>query len=333
MTKIPEYVNRLSRTIAEDVANGTFWDNVTDEHTHANSRHVGMTSKSMLERMFKDGKPQVSAFNRDRDMRECIVECVLSDLPAICKKNRQKGSRPYSHSVQLADDIYQAEGDAVDFKTRHRGIIRGRDGGIREMTSDVTTIILRPDDKSKYGFRLITAFPEMSAESAHETGRDLTDICRQTEAYKTGTETCRTYMMAATDEIPKGFSIAYHPADRGFPDSLSISFPSNNSGAEHCVYIDEISMNMRTYTYTSDNKRVSAPCTVGEKPCKRLDLTNEVNTAMFTEQYPDAARYIDKILDRISEERMKIRAERPRRMPNVNIPSGPDLQTDKDFGD
>lgn len=223
MTAIPEYVRRLSRTIAEDVANGTFWGNITDEHTHANSRHVGMTSKSMLERMFKDGKPQVSAFNRDRDMRECIVECVLSDLPAICKKNRQKGSRPYSHSVQLAD--------------------------------------------------------------------------------------------------------------RWFPDSLSVSFPSNNSGAEHCVYIDEISMNMRTYTYTSDNKRVSAPCTVGERPCKRLDLTDEVNMAMFMDQYPDAARYIDKILDRISEERMKIRAERPRRMPNVNIPSGPDLQTDKDFDD
>lgn len=249
MTKIPEYVNRLSHTIVEDVANGTFWYNITDEHTHANSRHVGMTSKGMLERMFKDSKPQVSAFNRD--------------------------------------------------------------GGIREMTSDVTTIILRPDGNSKYGFRLITAFPEMSAESAHETGRDLTDICRQTEVYRYGTETCRAYMMAATDEIPKGFSIAYHPADRGFPDSLSVSFPSNNSGAEHCVYIDEISMNMRTYTYTSDNKRVSAPCTVGEKPCKRLDLTDEVNMAMFMDQYPNAARY----------------------MPNVNIPSGSDLQTDKDFGD
>ena len=34
MTAIPEYVRRLSRTIAEDVANGTFWDNITDEADH-----------------------------------------------------------------------------------------------------------------------------------------------------------------------------------------------------------------------------------------------------------------------------------------------------------
>lgn len=333
MTKIPEYVNRLSRTIVKDIDDGTFWYNITDARTHVDSRHVGMTPTNMLERMFNDDKPQISAFSCNHDMRECITECVLSDLPAICEKNRQTGRLPYSHSVQLADDIYQAEGDAVDFKTRHRGIMRGRDGGIREMTSDVTTIVLRPDDRSKYGFRLVTAFPEMSAESARETGRDLTDACRQTRAYKDGTETLRTYMMAATDEIPKGFSIAYHPADRGFPDSLSVSFPSNNAGTEHCVYIDEISMNMRTYAYAPDGKRTSVPCTVGERPCKRLDLTNEVNMAMFMDQYPDAARYIDKILNRISYEHKLIRAERPRRMPNVNVPAYSDPQVDKDFGD
>lgn len=188
--------------------------------------------------------------------------------------------------------------------------MRGRDDGIREMTSDVTTIVLRPDNRSKYGFRLVTAFPEMSAESARGTGRDLTDACRQTRAYRCGTETLRTYMMAATDEIPKDFSIAYHPADRGFPDSLSVSFPSNNAGTEHCVYIDEISMNMRTYTYTPDGSRASVPCTVGERPCKRLDLTDEVNMAMFMDQYPDAARYIDKILNRFTQTRTELRAER-----------------------
>lgn len=333
MTKIPEYVNRLSRTIAKDIDDGTFWYNIIDGRIHVDSRHVGMTSENMLTRMFDDGKPQVSTFAYGRDMRECITECVLSDLPAICEKNGQADRRPYSHSVRLADEIYQAEGDAVDFKTRHRGIIRARDGGIREMTSDVTTVILRTDDNSKYGFRLVTAFPEMSAESARETGRDLTDACRQTRAYRYGTETLRAYMMAATDEIPKNFAIAYHPADRGFPDSLSVAFPSNNAGTEHCVYIDEISMNMRTYTYTQDGQRASTLCTVGGRPRKRLDLTDEVNMAMFAAQYPDAARYIDKILNRISYEHELIRTKRPRRIPNVSVPSRSDPQVDMDFGD
>ena len=333
MTKIPEYVNRLSRTIVKDIDDGTFWYNIIDGRTHVDSRHVGMTPENMLERIFRDNKPQVSAFACNRDMRECITECVLADLPAICEKNRQAGRLPYSHSIQLADDIYQAEGDAVNFKTRHRGIIRARDGGIREMTSDVTTVILRPDDNSKYGFRLVTAFPEMSAESVRETGRDLTDTCRRTRAYRYGTETLRAYMMAATDAIPKGFAIAYHPADRGFPDSLSVSFPSSNAGTEHCVYIDEISMNMRTYTYAPDGQRTSTLCTVGGRPRKRLDLTDEANMAMFAAQYPDAARYIDKILNRISHEHELIRAERPRRMPNVSVPYAPDPQVDMDFGD
>lgn len=296
MTSMPPYVKSRMTQMSTDLGKSPdlFWDNISTPQTHAIGRHTGHTPAQMLDRMMQEDKPRVSGFSSVRDMRECVTEAIFNDFPDICRRLRKSNGKPLSHRVQLPDEEYQAPGDEVDFKTRHRGIVRRPDGSIREVSSDMTCVVLRTREDRPYGFGLVTATVDLDCESARPTGRNLARFLPDSEAYRKGSPEMRTYLDMATDieeDVPDGMSIGFHRDEADRPDDVSIQFPSGNGHDVHRVYIDRDGVSLRSYSH-EDGKYQPIPCTVGSRPCRRLDLTVDENWDRFAQQYPDAAAYV-----------------------------------------
>lgn len=155
MSKIPDYVAENMKCICADINRGTFWDNICTPTTHT-GRHINRSPVHMLDRMVREGKNQVFSYQNADDMRECVTEAILTDLSTIYQRVRKSDGEPFTHSVRLADEVYQAEGDEVDFRTRNKGLERNiADGRIREISTDVTCVVLRKNDRMPYGFALV----------------------------------------------------------------------------------------------------------------------------------------------------------------------------------
>lgn len=319
MSAIPPYVHTLSAEILDDINTGTFWSNLTDEHTHASDRHAGVSHTDLLDRLFQDNLTQSSSFASTHDMQECVTECVLSNLETICL-NVRKSDQLYAYSVRLQDEEFQGD-DPVDFQTRHTGIVRTNKGYVREMSTDMTTIVVRPAPNSKYGFKLVTAFPEMSAESAYETNHNLTAECQQTEAFKKSSAMKRAYMLAATDmskEIDPRCSIAFKESN--IESTISIGFDSlKNPATQHVLFIDDINTMVRTYMRDSNGTRVSVPCTIGNNGGMKLNLNRAANLQEFAKEEPAINDYLKYIQDTIQSERDRSRNTTPRRLPDFDL--------------
>lgn len=108
-------------------------------------------------------------------MRECVSICLDARRDDLYEMLRtiKEGER-VEVSYRFADEDW----DGVDFNTRHEGICRCSDGLIREISSDVVTVIVERDDSNRFGFRLVTAFPDIRLRAAtfgdlRFTGRSL----------------------------------------------------------------------------------------------------------------------------------------------------------------
>lgn len=329
MSKTPNYVAENMRRICADINRGTFWDNICTPTTHT-GRHINRTPGNMLDRMVREGKNQVFSFQNADDMHECVTEAILTDLATIYERVRKSDGEPFTHSVRLADEIYQAEGDEVDFRTRNKGLERNiADGRIREISTDVTCVVLRKNDRMPYGFALVSAFPDPNSETAYETGRDLSAIAMETDAYKNGSYVMRAYLRAATEPGTGPCAVGYIAEHEGFPEQIAVSFASNRKGIEHQVYMDEQSTILRSYRRERGEKKRAVPCTIGPKPCNKMNLNDPINEAYLYDMYPKEAEYIAHIQDLLDEERLKM-PRKERRLPSNHI-QGTDAQKENDY--
>lgn len=214
----------------KEIRNGKIWADAGA--THMRAMHKGLSSSELLGRIYDLGLNSASTFMTENDMQTCVEYCLLDNLRAI-----YESVLPYAthdgerFPIMLSFPDAEWPPEELDFNTRHVGVVRGRDGLLREMTTDCVTVICKRDDRKERGFSLVTAYADFKCGDVRETGRSLVPALNgyiERRYHSESKAVKRTRFLELVDELGQGRLDAPDPLPARKLDR-SVSAPAGNA--------------------------------------------------------------------------------------------------------
>lgn len=320
---------------AEKITNAykqkTLMSTITRYDTHI-SRHQNVEELKALEQVIAEGRnfrqqnKSISAFHQDFPVEDAIAETLLQNANRIEAWLNNPNSSPSEAFCTAFPDKETGKGFINDRLTNR----------LAEYTTDGIRVILRKHNNSALGFSLVTAYPEMWTTDVQPTGRDLSELIRQTKQYQEGDPLYQTFLLERT-QPKQPYVLEYKPGKTPDDSVMFLNVPTQNPNIEHQIKIKENKMFLTTQYHerTEDgrHKKTAIPTQYTElyentmKSYGRnfvnknytVPLTNkEVNKA-FYHDYPELFSVTTRIRKRLQahmpEERRFV--PKPRPLPSV----------------
>lgn len=299
---------------------GSIMDKITNKYTHVDI-HTKDNLKSDLDRiLYEEKKTASSHFVQDPNEPDMSPQ-ERADM--FIQENLIYSAGNISEWMETAQEgdkkAFRATFDPEDYGPVGSGLIMNfENNSVREYNTDAMRIVLRKSEKAPLGFSLVTAYPDMSSDHITPTGKDLSEIVKQTEAYKNADSVGRTYLQYITNPANnelvtyKNGGMVKKPNGEMVNDSMMmmrIQTPHPNH--YHEIKIKEHAMTLRTITNEPDQygylskKAIQTPYTQAYAKMKNFDDTKTTKVSltankvwnMFSRDYPDIATQLSSIRD------------------------------------
>lgn len=256
---------------------------------HPYEVHTDKTDKDLIEKILKrasDGrKPQPASVFADKNQAEQFIrKAMRTNIANILQwKDSSRYGETFAFRVKFSDTV-------------GKGFMPNLD----ERITNTVRIVLERDNYTTNGMHIVTAYPDLQAPSANETGRNGKDILQETEIYKDGSVMLKTYSEFMS--IP-GMSVSYMPATYKDSDAVFVSFIDNNEQFSFRIREDEC-----TYKIRSDRKKSES---FGEAYFAHPKRTRKIQKVLhfrdreihqqFEKEHPIQTEKLDEFLTRRDE--------------------------------
>lgn len=151
-------------------------DDLIDMRTHIDQKHVSLSDADGINRLINEGKKAHSRFVLDKDAPNNI-EANLKLMKQIIEEVLFSKEREMLAWIKYApnDDQYKLTADYGEMVGI--GLLKDKNGNIKEYSTDTITILFKRNYAAKYGFTVVTAYPELNEPMVplEKTNRDLTN--------------------------------------------------------------------------------------------------------------------------------------------------------------
>ena len=170
-------------------------DDLIDMRTHIDQKHVSLSDADGINRLITEGKKAHSRFVLDKDAPNNI-EANLKLMKQIIEEVLFSKEREMLAWIKYApnDDQYKLTADYGEMVGI--GLLKDKNGNIKEYSTDTITVLFKRNYAAKYGFTVVTAYPELNEPMVplEKTNRDLTNEIRKTEKYNTASMLKKVYL-------------------------------------------------------------------------------------------------------------------------------------------
>lgn len=331
---VPVWLTDLKNRMYADMNARTFVNKLQSPQTHVDM-HVNQSTVDMLDRGFAKCPRlfAISSFDNAATMTTRIEEAftnVLEHQPDFVRKTLSVDPRTTkSTEISIAFD------DGYDdlFPTRSKGVALDIRGRIREYETNVTSLVLHPDERSPYGFTLLTMFPRITpvdnnetqhltvAAHTRETGRDLTEDIQRTVFYRMSDPTRQAQLRLACDDFPECLdSLRYIAGHDNEPSSVSAAL-RGPSGQRYLVYVDEFGTTLRQKRRNAEGRSQNVRCDLTRPPSTRVDLSQPDARMRLRRIAPEVEAYVSRMEAEIQNRQMQFEKTMPprRRLPNKTL--------------
>lgn len=253
--KYPKDTMELANAIQQAISDNTFFRKTENENTHV-AKHVIKDESAILNKVLSsDGskirKSKTSLTEEEKKERRhkitnsgfpsldkacaAIEECIMSQCYTVAQWAEEADEhRRESFDIYLSPDAGYGEigyGYALNHDLNT----------IDEYKTNNVKVVLEKDSQRPLGFVLVTAYPDITKEENRElTGRDITEITKQTERYKNASPVSKAYMLYQIGTV-KPYLATFKKGERNniHDDVLSIHIPKG----EDCKDIIRIKEN------------------------------------------------------------------------------------------
>lgn len=305
---VPAWLTDLKERIYADMNARTFVSKLQSPQTHVNM-HVSQSTVDMLDRGFAKCPHlfAISSFDDPTTITTRIEEAftdVLEHQPDFIRKTLVADTR-----ITKSTQASAAFGDSYNdlFPVRSKGVAIDTRGRIREYETNVTSIVLHPDERSPYGFTLLTMFPRITpvdsnerrclsaAACTRETGRDLTEDVQKTVFYRMSDSTKQAQLRLACDDFPGCLdSLRYVAGRDSEPPSVSAAL-HGPSGQHYLVYVDEFSTTLRQKQRDAEGHLRNVRCDLARPPATRVDLSQPAARMRLRFIAPEVEAYVSRL--------------------------------------
>lgn len=194
-------------------------------------------------------------------------------------------------------------------------------GHIAEYETDTITCSLRRSYKSKYGFYLTTAYPDITVKTAVKTNRDITKILETTNAYQDASSVKKAYMKWQVNDASLEFNVWYGQnrnvmREGQSDDYICVEERIGNTSKFNRVTITEDDMILSTFEKPDKHNELKKPHKIfsdivevikpmlsdGEKPKLENSLLKGGNHAAFKSLHGKMCTVVDTIFNNIRSE-------------------------------
>lgn len=170
-------------------------DDLIDMRTHIDQKHVSLSDADGINRLINEGKKAHSRFVLDKDAPNNI-EANLKLMKQIIEEVLFSKEREMLAWIKYAphDDQYKITADYGEMVGI--GLLKDKNGNIKEYSTDTITVLFKRNYAAKYGFNIVTAYPELNEPMVplEKTNRDLTNEIRKTEKYNAASVIKKAYL-------------------------------------------------------------------------------------------------------------------------------------------
>lgn len=284
--------SRLRDAIFAAQRNGTFWDDASDSHSHLMSAHVGLSDDDLMGRILSGQTTAASSFSNIGDARGVLEDAIGGNVGGIlAAMDGVDDYRTFSMSVEMPDDLYHDPDCPVDFETWQHGVMLDRDGHLSERMTNAVTIVCFKNPSTAYGFTVKTAYPDITAPSAWETGHDLAPLLRRNRLYGMFGPERRAFWEHAVR--PGRTPAHWQPGDGRVPMCVVLDAPSGTDGLTDRVFVSCESTTTSRYD-DATHRKVASPYgfLIGRESARTVSLDDRDVAAAFAADHPSMMREI-----------------------------------------
>lgn len=188
----------------------SFWPSIG----HFCEKHTRKSDKELIERMIKNANedgvvPKASSVFLDKNSALNYIRRALRANAANIMQWKDDNTRTYAFKVSFRDET----------------VGTGFMPDLSERTTNTIRVVLERDRNTTNGMHVLTAYPDLRAEGAKETGRNGYDILKETDVYKNASVMFKVY--SENMSMP-GMSISYLPPTYNKSDCVLIKFIDKN---------------------------------------------------------------------------------------------------------
>lgn len=303
----------------EDVYKDEFISNImdTEDWTSHHNKHTKGNEVELLDRLISSNISGSSRFN-DIDVEDRICQI-------IAYRHKEIEQWLENENSERKKDLSEDFGFEDDETPEGIGYVKDKETGkITEKVSNVISIVLEKNNRSKYGFILKTAYPDVTDEDAINTDREILPILFQTKAYSKMDSIEKTYTEAlvskgAIDKLSQFKLLENRHTGKRF---ICLEEPTHEKNCFNRYVITGEAIIMSTFKEKSNEKQgdgkqkkqkqreliysditeitKKAMCD-GEKIEYKNNLLTGGNHAAFKSLHPKTCAVIDTIYNRIRE--------------------------------
>lgn len=229
-----------------------FWEQL-NKGGHARD-HVCPSTKDMINEFHLGTQRSIlGGFKSEDIMRTAIEEALIYYAHEISIWLGREDFRDNKYrSIELKfSDIFDPEEDTEIAY----GIIQDpKTEAISKYTTDTYRVILArdyPDHPTKYGFRLVTAFPDFQREDIHKSKEDLREELRKSKAYRVASPHQKAYyehIYTPNQDVAVHFGATMTKHTQ----YIDVSLPSDNPLLNNYVRLRKDHMSVRSHDITTD---------------------------------------------------------------------------------
>lgn len=276
-------------------------------------RHLCLSDKQMMTRLFSDTKA-ASTFEDEDNAQYLIKEAMYNAADEIIAWQET--------AKQWDDHAFDVKLDADDYGTVGRGFrLNQQDNMIREETTDTLRFVLMKDKHADFGFTLKTAYPNMySYEGTEATGRDLSDVVKETSQYQDAGAVKQAYLLyRCRPDAP--YLATFKAGLDVYDDAMTLHVPARDDrDATHFIRIKDDGIRLST---KKDREKVQTPYTALQADAgipSRNPLVCDIRKGpvrdAFAADYPKAHQAVSDIWNQIHPPQPFV----PARQKPVSIP-------------
>ena len=331
---VPVWLTDLKDRMYADMNARTFVSKLQSPQTHVDI-HINQSTVDMLDRGFAKCPHlfAISSFDDSITMTPRIEEAftdVMEHQPDFIRKTLSADPR-ITKSTEVSV-TFDSEYDDL-FPTRSKGVAIDTRGRIREYETNVTSLVLHPDERSPYGFTLLTMFPRITpvdsngaqrltaAAHTQETRRDLTEDVQKTVFYRMSDQKRQAQLRLACDSFPECLdSLRYIAGHDNEPSSVSAAL-RGPSGQHYLVYVDEFGTTLRQKRRDAEGHLRNVRCDLATPPATRVDLSQPDARTRLRFIAPEVAAYVSRMEAEVQNRQMQFEKGMPpkRRLPNKTL--------------